>query len=376
MINLIKKLHESNYQFFFTVTGGGTEIIGEYLKRGGGSSTFLGATVPYNTKVFQSIIKDSKFDSFCSARAAQLLARFSYQQASIFCDEGKIPVGIGISASLSKGEDERIGREHKIYFSFRWEDNQEVNEVLIKQGSSREEEETFVSFITIFQLGKSLLPNIEFENTTVHPFVPQVGKNIISHRSYKKEHCHYLNLLFNETNYLTNVDKSEKDICIFPGSFNLRHIGHIEIKKMAEEITDRKVYYELSVDNASKGKLEIEDIINRVEVLKDSDYILTNSPFMRDKIRLLTRCFNTNSIIIVVGMDTFTRIFNPKYCSNFEEEKQFFRDNNVKFLVFGRNNLSLGEEGLEFVITDERALNFSMPISSSAIRAAKGLTTP
>jgi len=154
-------------------------------------------------------------------------------------------------------------------------------------------------------------------------------------------------------------------IAIFCGSFNPLHQGHIEIKNLAEQILKTTVYFELSIVNAYKPAMDFVDLNNRRKNLEKYNYILTKAPRFVDKVNLLKKHFNPKEIIIVVGADTWERVYDDAAHKN--GDIKFFEDNNVKFLVFGRNAEIKNQDSVLFIKND-LALNYNNNISSTAIR--------
>ena len=157
-------------------------------------------------------------------------------------------------------------------------------------------------------------------------------------------------------------------IAIFCGSFNPVHQGHIEIQKLAEEILQMPVYFELSIVNAYKPAIDYVDLAVRQKGLEKYNYILTKAPRFVDKVNLLKKYFSPKQIIIVVGADTWERVYDDAAHKN--GDIKFFEDNNVKFLVFGRNADIKNQDSVLFIKND-LALNYNNNISSTAIRKAQ-----
>lgn len=154
-------------------------------------------------------------------------------------------------------------------------------------------------------------------------------------------------------------------LAIFCGSFNPLHKGHIEIQQLAEKILGVSVYFELSISNAYKPAMDYIDLNNRMDSLKNYNYILTKAPRFVDKVKLLKNHFTPKQIIIVVGADTWERVYDDAAHKN--GDIKFFEDNNVKFLVFGRN-AEIKNQDSKLFIRNNMALSYDNPISSTALR--------
>ena len=122
---------------------------------------------------------------------------------------------------------------------------------------------------------------------------------------------------------------------------------------------------ELSVTNSYKPQMDCVDLNNRIKQFGDNPYIVTHAPRFVDKINLLKHHFNCRKITIVVGADTWERVYDDAAHKN--GDVKFFEDNNVKFLVFGRNS-TINNTDSNLLIKNELALNYNNPISSTELR--------
>lgn len=85
-----------------------------------------------------------------------------------------------------------------------------------------------------------------------------------------------------------------KNATILSGSFNPIHHGHVELIKSANMLAkNERVLLELSLVNADKGKVALEDLQKRVKWIHDEkfDVLLTNLPKFIDKILIFSKYF-------------------------------------------------------------------------------------
>ena len=98
---------------------------------------------------------------------------------------------------------------------------------------------------------------------------------------------------------------------------------------------------------------------------------------MIDKMRLLRKEFGQKNLTFAMGKDTWDRFLNAKYDNNIPALVSELAWNNVyggiKFLVFGRNSSEFdpNHPAEQWRIKDQRAENFDLKVSSSAIRAGQ-----
>ena len=119
---LVEAINNSPYKIYMAITGGGTGFIGDFLKFGGGSQTILGYEVPYHPIAFDALV-GRKMTKYCDEDAATALANAAFYNALAIAQEAKLPctlkqlVGVGVTASLTKGEGEREGRWNGAYIA-------------------------------------------------------------------------------------------------------------------------------------------------------------------------------------------------------------------------------------------------------------------
>ena len=140
--------------------------------------------------------------------------------------------------------------------------------------------------------------------------------------------------------------------------------------------------YEMSLNNADKGKLSQDDplLMSRVVQFKNArnnpSLVLTNAKLFIDKARLMPNCH------FVIGYDTYIRILNPKYYNdstdNLRKALDEFRQYGTKFIVAGRlvdgewetpnEDLNLVPEGYKDLFLTLTEEEFRMDISSTELR--------
>jgi hypothetical protein len=95
---------------------------------------------------------------------------------------------------------------------------------------------------------------------------------------------------------------------LFPGSFNPMHEGHVLLARVAEELRQLPLAFEISVTNVDKPPLAGETVKNRLtQFAWRSPVELTRAPTFLEKSRLFP------SATFVIGADTAERLVAPKY---------------------------------------------------------------
>lgn len=365
---LIQKLNESPTKVFIAATGGGSSFIGNYLSISGGSKTILGFYVPYAQALFDEFV-GGKPDKYVSSEAVRKLAVASYDKAKKLGGN----LGMGVSCSLTTGEGEREGRENWVHIAVHGANFTSIFSDRI-EGTfhTREGQEAFVA--------RMMLDVLAYESGLLPEFVKWEGECYERHEDSTGA-AMVMNVDTPVFTYMGNEDYNifltSKKV-IFGGSFNPFHEGHAAIVNLAEEITGSKVTLELCTKNVDKAGLDYFDLKARLEPIKDKyPVIITTTPLIMDKIRLLKTTCPKTEIVIVMGKDTWDRFLNPKYDQNIPALVTELAWNNVyggiKFLVFGRNSgeFNPNHPAEQWRVKDSRAENFDVKVSSSAIRAGQ-----
>ena len=95
---------------------------------------------------------------------------------------------------------------------------------------------------------------------------------------------------------------------LFPGSFNPMHEGHVLLARVAEELRQQPLAFEISVTNVDKPPLAGETVRHRLaQFAWKAPVELTRAPTFVEKSRLFP------GTTFVVGADTAERLFGPKY---------------------------------------------------------------
>ncbi len=178
--------------------------------------------------------------------------------------------------------------------------------------------------------------------------------------------------------------RTEPPRLLFPGSFNPLHSGHREMARVAIERIGGPLCYELSIRNADKPAISLDETWRRLvtSTAGDEKYpafaphglVLTNAPRFVDKSELFLRS------MFIVGVDTILRIAETRYYqSNPERRDQAIERlarNEARFMVFGRccegrfqtlNSISI-PSSLRNLCINIAETSFRYDISSSYLR--------
>lgn len=363
-IKIINTLNSLPIKLYFAITGGGQSFISNYLSVSGGSKVVMGATIPYSKEIFNDFIGKAP-NKYCSLDAANSLAEAAYKKIvdNINDPEKSIEIGVGVTSSLIT-DNERVGREHKFFIVFKGKQWVAYQTRIINANifpSRREQEEYVADFIlkTLFTLVWDLYLSFKNEKFSDYLKIPY---------SYNFIHLNVLN--YDNEKLLLNHCNSNSPLIIYPGSFSIPHSGHEGIIKFGESLLKNQVLLELTNNNADKGYVGLPTLWERKThlnfALKKEVLIISQKTF-KGKVEYY-RSITNQEIVFLVGADTWIRIWDEKYGHELSELEKFFKENNVKFLVFGRNGIDIDLKwGNNLRINSLEAEKFNNPQSSSAL---------
>lgn len=167
----------------------------------------------------------------------------------------------------------------------------------------------------------------------------------------------------------------ERRSIVFPGAFDPLHKGHVRMAKLAAELLDDEVDFELSVRNVDKAEIEVKEVARRANQFYDGQVLwMTRAPTFAEKAVIFPEA------TFVIGADTAKRLTNLWYydgdLAGRNTAMETLRAHDCRFLVFGRlvddvyhgiDQLGLPDDWLKLCqgVPEE---TFRMDISSTELR--------
>ncbi|MBV8455625.1 MAG: hypothetical protein JO122_03295, partial [Acetobacteraceae bacterium] len=302
---LISALHASGRKVALAITGGGSGAIGELLRVPGGSRLLIEAQVPYDAHALATFLGFAPAQA-CSSETAIAMARTARARAAGLVSAGTDLVGLGATAALVSDRPRR--GEHRFHIAFANAAGIAHCTCVIGKGRrERAAEEDVVSSAIVLWLAhacgvaapspKSLLDVDEHYAETVVAAVDTIDQ-----------------LVAGALDRVTvqpdgqMVLTAPQPVVLFPGSFNPMHEGHVLLARIAEELRQQPLVFEISVTNVDKPPLPGEMLRQRVaQFAWKSPVELTRAPTFVDKSRFFP------GTTFVVGADTAERLVAPRY---------------------------------------------------------------
>jgi nicotinamide mononucleotide (NMN) deamidase PncC len=308
--HLISALHASGRKAALAITGGGSGAVGELLRVPGGSRLLIEAQVPYDALALATFLGFAPAQA-CSTDTAIAMAATARARAARLAPAGADLVGLGATAALVSDRPRK--GEHRFHIAFANSDGiAHCTCVLAKGRRDRAAEEDLVAGAIVLWLAracgiaapspKSLLDADEHYAETVVAAADTIDQ-----------------LLAGELDRVTVQPDGQMTLSapqpyvLFPGSFNPIHEGHVLLARIAEELRQQPLAFEISVTNVDKPPLAGETVRHRVaQFAWKSPLELTRAPTFVEKSRFFP------GTTFVVGADTAERLVAPRYYGNDE----------------------------------------------------------
>lgn len=328
---LIQALHRSAYRYCLVATGGGARALAMLLDVPGGSRTVLECLVPYGAASLNEFLGRPP-ENYCSASTGRDMAWRAYERAQ-WLVPGEPAIGLACTASLVSDCPKR--GDHRVHISVVSSTRlQSSTLVLIKQARSRLQEEAVVDALIL-----NALADAAGIAERVEPRL--LSSEVIQQEAGQGDRL--AALLSGEVPAVRiepdgRIDNPERrPALIVAGSFHPVHPGHWRLAEAGAALTGLPAEFELSVANADKPALSVEEIRRRMRQFSwRAPLWLTRAPTFVEKARLFPES------VFAVGADTAMRIVAPRYYGGSDEAVDAaldeIRQQECRFLVAGRHD--------------------------------------
>lgn len=375
--SLIPALHASGCKAALAIAGGGSGAIGVLLRIPGGSRLLMEAQVPYDEHALSTYLGFTPGQA-SGADTAIAMARVARARAARVAPAGADTVGLGATAALVSDRPRR--GEHRFHIAYANADGvAHCSGILAKGRRDRAAEEDLVADAIILWLARacrvaapspgSLLDADERFTGTALGAVDPIDQ-----------------LLAGEVDRVSVQPDGQLAVSapvpavLLPGSFNPVHDGHVTLARVAQELRQSPLAFEISVTNVDKPPLAVETVRHRAaQFAWKAPVELTRAPTFLDKSRLFP------GGTFVIGADTAERLFLPRYYDHDEDRMHLaleeIANSGAQFMVACRINAAGRVCALTDIAVPRRYVDlfieipehrFRSDMSSTQIRARAG----
>jgi nicotinic acid mononucleotide adenylyltransferase/nicotinamide mononucleotide (NMN) deamidase PncC len=337
-VGLIESLERAGSRIVIVSTGGGSAAISHIVSTPGASAVVLEAAIPYAREAVDRLLGGPQ-ETYCSSRAARRLAMAAWQRARVLNAAPEQAVGIAVAASLRTRQPKR--GEHRVFVAVQTLRATLVTSVVLeKEARSRGEEEELAAALLLECLASV---SQDAAPAALLQGLLRRGEKVSVERTAAPELWQTLLAGSRSAVVAAGTEAAPTgDQLIFPGSFDPLHDGHRLMARIAEEIAERPLAYELSIANVDKPPLDYQEIASRASQFRGQPLWLTRAATFVEKLAIFPKS------TFVMGADTFVRLAEPKYYGGSQEAAdravRMIAENARGLIVFGRAHDGVFEE--------------------------------
>jgi len=308
---LLGALERTGARVVVVSSGGGSPAIPWLVTTPGASAVVVEALVPYAREAVDRLLGGPQ-ESYCAPRAARRLAMAAWQRARDLGAPADRAVGAAVTGALVSREPKR--GDHRVHVAVQTQAATScVDVVLEKDARSRAGEEEVAAALLIDALASACGVARDAAADMLQP-----GETV--RRARVEAPPEWRRLLAGESRVTAGSSAAagtpRHEALVFPGSFDPLHEGHRLMARIAEEVAERRVEWELSVTNVDKPPLDYVEIRDRTAQFGpgpgpgDADaqpLWLTRAPTFLDKLAVFP------AGTFVMGADTYVRLADPRY---------------------------------------------------------------
>jgi hypothetical protein len=248
-------------------------------------------------------------EAYCSPRTARRLAAAAWQRAIRLttaegvADAAAHAVGAAVTASLRTTRPKR--GQHRVCVAVQSLAATHVAElVLEKDARSRGDEETLAAALLLDLVGQACDTGGDGAPTGLRPGEKVRRDAVVAPPAWRE-------LLAGSRTVTCGTPGGcaapAAGGLVFPGSFDPLHDGHRLMARIAEEIAERPLAWEISVTNVDKPTLDYVEVRDRAAQFTDRQLWLTRAATFLEKLDVFP------GSTFVVGADTYVRLADPRY---------------------------------------------------------------
>jgi len=342
---LVADLERAGSRAVLVSSGGGSPALAHLLTTPGASTAIVEAVVPYAREAVDALLGGPQ-DSYCSSRTARRLAVAAWQRARSLGASPHAAVGAAVTAALRSRQPKR--GPHRVIVALQTLAATRVAEVVLEKGArSRGAEEELAAALFLEALGETCGGAAALEAGLLGP-----GEEV------RRDGCEppaAWRDLFAGTCAVAAATgdpaaRPRAGGLVFPGSFDPFHEGHLLMARIAEEVAERPLDYELSIVNVDKPALDYLEIRDRVGQFTERRLWLTRAATFLEKLTVFPES------TFVMGADTYVRLADPRYYGGSEQAAavaaRTIAERTRGLVVFGRVRDGVFQEAAQLDVPD------------------------
>lgn len=314
--HLISATQASGRKAAIAITGGGSAAISELLRIPGGSRLLIEAQVPYDELALAAFLNFAPAQA-CSAQTAIAMAQAARARAARLMPPSTGGAGtnlVGLGATAALASDRPRKGEHRFHIACANDTGiAHCTAVMAKGRRDRAGEEDLVSRAIVLWLASACGITAPSPRSLLDPD-EEFAVSVVATTDTIDQ------LLAGTFDRVTAQPDGQlllgapRPHILLPGSFNPVHAGHASLARVAEDLKQQSLAFEISVTNVDKPPLAGETVRQRLaQFAWKSPVEITRAPTFLEKSRLFPKT------TFVIGADTAERLVAPKYYGDDED---------------------------------------------------------
>jgi nicotinamide mononucleotide (NMN) deamidase PncC len=305
---LIAALAAADRRLVVVSTGGGSLVIPHLVTTPGASSVILDAQVPYSRAAVDLLLGGPQ-EAYAGTKTARRLAAAAWERAIRLAGSADPAaaggaVGLAVTASLRTSRPKRGG--HRVCVAVQTLDATSSMElVLEKDARSRADEELVAAALALDLLAEAVGLPAECRGDLGGLVRP--GERIVRDDAVAPAAWRELLAGQRQVAAAAGTGAPAAGCLVFPGSFDPLHEGHRLMARIAEEIAERPLSWEISATNVEKPLLDYVSIRDRAAQFAGQRLWITRAARFTEKLAVFPEG------TFVMGADTYVRLADPRY---------------------------------------------------------------